>query len=634
MKNWRKLLALVLAGSMLVSMAACSSSTDDSTTTDDTSSSSSDDTTADDTTADDTTTDDTSADESADETVGSTPRNETLYYAGEQWSTFSNVNPFASSSNCFLMEQSEQSCEAIYETLYMFNSIDGELYPLLADGDPVWNDDQTELTVYLNSAAYWSDGTDFTSADVVTTWEMHVKHSTTNGVDYSQYISEVVAIDEYTVVFYANMDNFNPLKMLEVLPKIYIAQADYLIAADAEVDGDSETFKTLEMTDAPHTGAYEMWYWDETKLVAIRDDNYWGQDESMWGELPAPKYLAHNIFADNASGDTALMNGEVDVSQQYIANVSDMWETNDLPISTYIDEAPYQYNETMPSIFFNTTIEGLDQTAVRQAIAYAVDYDQIISTAMTNQSYSFSDYGRSLFNTTAAEREIYDAIYDDIADLQWVGCEYDRAIAVLDEAGIVDTNGDGNREYNGEELSFTIQCPTGWSDWTASCELVAAGGANIGITIETYFPDSATYYENIQTGNYDMAMSSPSGSSISSPWSRAYWLLYGFGGEFPETMSFSYSRLYDADVDAALAAISTETDEEKLLEYYTTLNQFYLEEVPSFSVMYRPSYFMTVNESVWTGFPTEGDGTNIPPSICYQGYGIAALYEIYLVDEA
>jgi peptide/nickel transport system substrate-binding protein len=31
------------------------------------------------------------------------------------------------------------------------------------------------------------------------------------------------------------------------------------------------------------------------------DDKYWGQDASMWGKLPAPKYLAHTIFKDNAA---------------------------------------------------------------------------------------------------------------------------------------------------------------------------------------------------------------------------------------------------------------------------------------------------------------------------------------------
>lgn len=353
----------------------------------------------------------------------------------------------------------------------------------------------------------------------------------------------------------------------------------------------------------------------------------------MWGKLPAPKYIAHNIFSDNAAGDTALKNGEVDVSQQYTANVNKLWEEDGLPISTYYSDAPYHLSATMPSMYFNTTKEGLDQKAVRQAIAYAVDYDQIIATAMTNQSPSFSDMPRSLFNPSDPEREIQANFQDDLADLQWTGKEYDRANKVLDDAGIVDTDGDGIREYNGTNLHFTVECPKGWSDWNAACDLVADCGQYIGIGLETYYPESTVWTEDIQTANYDLAMSSPAGFSISNPWTRCYELMYGFGGSFPERVSLNYSRWYNEEADAVLADIPTQTDEAKLIEDYKTLNMLYLEEVPSFALMYRPALFCTYNESVWTGFPEEGDGTNIPPTICSDGYGIAALYQIHLVDE-
>ena len=47
--------------------------------------------------------------------------------------------------------------------------------------------------------------------------------------------------------------------------------------------------------------------------------------EAMWGKLPAPKYMVHAIFKDNTAGFTALKAGEVDVSQQFNANIQDLW---------------------------------------------------------------------------------------------------------------------------------------------------------------------------------------------------------------------------------------------------------------------------------------------------------------------
>ena len=54
----------------------------------------------------------------------------------------------------------------MFETPYLFNMLDGKSYPLLADGDWVWNDAKTEITYKIKSAAKWSDGTPVTADDV------------------------------------------------------------------------------------------------------------------------------------------------------------------------------------------------------------------------------------------------------------------------------------------------------------------------------------------------------------------------------------------------------------------------------------------------------------------------------------
>ena len=61
----------------------------------------------------------------------------------------------------------------------------------------------------------------------------------------------------------------------------------------------------------------------------------------MWGKLPVPKYIAHVIYKDNAAGQVALQQGEVDVCQEFLTDVQDMWEKDNLPVSTWLDDAPY-----------------------------------------------------------------------------------------------------------------------------------------------------------------------------------------------------------------------------------------------------------------------------------------------------
>ncbi len=83
-----------------------------------------------------------------------------------------------------------------------------------------------------------------------------------------------------------------------------------------------------------------------------------------------------------------------------------------------------------------------------------------------------------------------------------------------------------------------------------------------------------------------------------------------------------------------IQAIPNETDPDKLEEIYTELVRLYLTEVPSFTLMYRPDLFHAVNETVWTGFPFEGDGTDppVPPMVCVRGWSIACLYNVELVN--
>ena len=107
------------------------------------------------------------------------------------------------------------------------------------------------------------------------------------------------------------------------------------------------------------------------------------------------------------------------------------------------------------------------------------------------------------------------------------------------------------------------------------------------------------------------------------------------GAEFvgvENNWSGNWGQYKNEEADALIKKIPVTTDAEELKALYTELTKIYLTEVPSFSLMYRPSLFHAVNESVWTNFPAGDDGRNIPPADCTDGYGIAALYELELVN--
>ena len=564
------------------------------------------------------------------------PRNETLYFAGQQWGTVNSWNVIGTNQNNAMAIAGGASGyrTLMFETLYMYNPLDGQMYPLLADGEYAWNEDMTELTVNIKAVAKWSDGTPVTAADVKRTFDIGVEIGNGTGTGNKAYIAEIRA-EGNTVTLVAQLNEegkaVNPLKLLDFLTGTPIAQAAWIDTVYERCGGDATAILNDAGEDVVWSGPYTKYYADDQKVVLIRDDNYWGQDASMWGKLPVPKYIAHTIYADNPAGETALKAGEVDVCQQFIGNIQNLWLEDGLPISTFYEEAPYGVCLTMPTAWYNMNIPVLaENAALRKAIALAVDYDTIIANAMTNQSPSFAEVPRSLMNPTAGEQALYD--HDAVADLQWAGNDIDGAIAMLDAAGIVDTDGDGWREWNGEKISLNAVCPNGWTDWQASMEVVAAAGEKIGVEITTLYPEYSIYqtvFTNPNQTEYSIFMWSPEAASPSNPWQRVNQFL---GSEYvgvENNWSGNWGQYVNEEADALIKKIPGTTDPEELKALYTELTEIYLTEVPSFSLMYRPSVFHAVNESVWTNFPSDENG--IPPMDCTDGYGIAALYILELV---
>jgi len=572
------------------------------------------------------------------------PRNETLYFNGQQWGPVKCWNPYSVNCNNALGIGEQDSARVImFETPYLYDMLDGKVYPLLADGDFTWDAGMTQITFKLKAAAKWSDGTPVTAEDVAYTWATHVKYNDNDGASFKDYIDTIEAKDAQTVVVKAKLDAsgaaVNPLLVASYLSRNYVDQKAWTQKLEARVGGDATKFLADTAEDVVYSGPYHKFFADDTKVVYVRDDNYWGKDASMWGKLPVPKYLAHTMFKDNAAGSVALAQGEVDVSQQFNSNIQVLWLNYGLPISTYLPNPPYGIGASLPTAFYNLKSYGLDQLAVRKAIAIAVDYDTIIANAMTNQSATFQQVPRSLMNPTPGEQALYD--HDAVKALQWAGSDIESAKKLLDDAGIKDTNGDGWREFNGKTLHYVATCPNGWSDWQAAIEVVAAAGKKIGIDITSNYPEWSVYQTVVTKSDsplpagYDIFMMWSDGAGPTQPWGRIRHLISSEFVGVANNWNGNWGQYTNPAADKLIQEIPTLTDSAKIKADYTELVKIYLTDIPSFTLMYRPQSFHAVNESVWTGFPHQGDGTNppVPPLDMTDGWAIAGLYNLKLVGE-
>lgn len=546
----------------------------------------------------------------------STPRNQTLYFNGCQFGAPAGFNPIAPSP-AFPVAAGR---ELLFETLFGFNQLTGKLEPQLATKYE-WKDEHT-LVVTMNTDAHWSDGKPLTADDVAYTYNLGKKYDI-SWKSYWTYLDSVTATDAKTITLKLSTTSYNRLTILESLQSLAIMPKHVWEALEAKDNNNLADLKKEFNKDPIGSGPYKVFFYDDTKITLLRDDKYWGQAPSAFKALPAPKYITHVIFKDNAGSNLAFKNGEVDVAQMFTPKI---WEymKDGAPYKTYLKDAPYYIAGSIPSAIFNVNKKGLDNATVRRAIAMSLDYKKVSDVAMSGYSATVVP---SLNLLTSAEQALIDPAA--LKDLQWT-TDVAGANKLLDSIG-AKKGADGIRVLNGTRLGpWTAECPYGWSDWNASLEILSQSAKLIGIEIRTKFPEAPVWTNDEQTGTFDIIMDTPGGGpSMSQPWARARALMSSVGVPPVGTPAFwDFGRYKNVEADKLINDIPQQTDPAKLKEMYTALNRIWLTDVPTIPLMYRPGLFYEVYEKVWTGFPVDGDGTNIPPQICIDGAGIKALYVI------
>ena len=532
---------------------------------------------------------------------------ETLFVAGFQWNAPKSFNPMGASPDWPTAPTGQP--QYIYESLVRFNMIDGSLQPGLAK--ELQQPDDKTMVLPLQDGTTWSDGSPLTADDVVFTYEL----GKTAAVPYAtvwQYIDSIEATDPRTVTITLKDKPYNPGFVKNFLNTVYIVpKAVFGSIAPDKIPAEPNT-KPIG------SGPYLLDKFDQTQINLKRNDNYWGK--AIFG-TPAPAAINHPIFKSNNDGDLKLESGEIDASQQFTAQIWKMWESGK-PVSTWMKKKPYHLPGNLPLLIFNLNKKGLDNVKVRQAIAYAIDYPNIATTAMSDYS---DPANASLIVPTGYESKFYDA-----SAVQSEGWTFDKAKAVQILEGELNAKkgSDGIYELpDGTKLGgWKLITPTGWTDWNTACEIVAKSAKDIGIGIDTEFPQFPTMYSALQNGNFDLAMYSYLGVNPGSPWSRFRDALDDRGvPELGKTAFWNYNRFKDPEVPALLdAAAGAKTDDEARAAY-AKLDQIYRAKIPVVPLMYRPLEFYEFNESNWVNFPTEAN-PYAPPM--WSGAGIQWLFKI------
>lgn len=397
-----------------------------------------------------------------------------------------------------------------------------------------WNDDYTQLTFNLRAGHKWSDGAPFTSADVKF-WHDNIMLDTNIFEQVRDYVTvggETMTVDtpdDVTVIFNLPapkpglLTHFATSYAQGFQPKHFLGQFHPDINPDADSYAQSLGFENgydailayygnSDWTDTPTpmlsradivdglpkatvpTLESHIYITDTTEGRKLVANPYFHQVDTTGQQLPYTSTQDELYINDNEVRILKLVNGEVDYKSQSVRLESAPLLLENQEKGNY----SIQLKPTvgMPAFSFNFTIEDEGKRALyndlrfREAMSIAINRDELNEIAYFGQG---TPSQIAPFNPAP-----------DFVDPSWetykAEFDPDTSKALLDEIGMVDTDGDGFRELpNGEKITLNLQFST-QGIAGAVVELVGQNWADVGVQtqVKEVTPDE---YRSAQSAN-------------------------------------------------------------------------------------------------------------------------------------
>lgn len=246
--------------------------------------------------------------------------------------------------------------------------IDGAWDNSLAADKPVYNADFTEMRVKLRRGIFWSDGVEFSSADVKATVDVQVKNPAMRfSAVLGNNVASVEAPDAETVIFKLKKPNSR------FHTNFTVRWGGIWILPKHVFDKVEDPLK-FDFNKPVSLGAYVLNSFDPDGKWYIwqRREDWQRSSIARFGQ-PAPKYLAYVDPGPPDKRVIAQLNHELDVIHD-IAPEGMFTLAKSKTTRAWFKGFPYGHPDpTLPAVIFNTQNENFKNRDVRWALAMLID---------------------------------------------------------------------------------------------------------------------------------------------------------------------------------------------------------------------------------------------------------------------
>ena len=375
------------------------------------------------------------------------------------------------------------------EPLASFNN-DSELIPILAAEIPTEENgsiaaDGKSVTWKLKEGIQWSDGTPFTAADVIFTYEF-ATNSDVGAITAGIYdsIESIDAIDDYTIRI--NFKEVNPAWF-----SVFVGSDGTILPKHIFEEYNGANARQAPANLMPvGTGPYRVVEFKPGDVVVYEPNpEFRNADELAFERIElkgggdatsaarAVLQTGDADFAYNLQVEAPILNQLANSGKGKV--VSNLGAGMERILINHTD--PNKATEEGDRSTLQFPHPFLTDTKVRQALALAVDRDTI-----AEQLYGVTGQATANFLVAPPEYVSPNTSYE---------FNLDKAAALLDEAGWQDTNGDGTRDKNGVEMNILFQTSVNPLRQKTQ-EIIKQGWESIGIGVELKSIDASIFFSS------------------------------------------------------------------------------------------------------------------------------------------
>ncbi len=356
-----------------------------------------------------------------------------------------NFNPLSSTSTGFITNSVALYNEPLYIWNYLQPTKPG--IPMLASGQPTWSNAGKTLTIPVRSGVKWNDGKPFTASDVAFTFNMIKAHPAlyTTG---APIVSSATAPSATSVTLnFAQPQYAN----LFLIGQVYIEPQHVWASVSNPVS----------YTDPSPvgTGPFMLSKFSPQGYILKQNPYYYNKASVHVPEIDFPSYNT------NANLVPPIQSGSIDWAGNYVSDIQGNYLSKSPENHTWLSSAPYFNDNNVVSLYVNTTKAPLNDPAVRQAISYGINRQQLSQQGETGYEPPTSSASGLMLPV--------DNSYlppSQSNDLPAAG-DPAKVASVLQADGYTKVNGKWMK--NGKTIAFKISDPVPYSDYYTDDGLVA-----------------------------------------------------------------------------------------------------------------------------------------------------------------